>query len=242
MNQNNNNNKKSQKLPNIPKKKNFLSEHDKQNIKKFYEELKNFYNENNDYLNNSLIKTKYICIKDDINNEYFIDNYDRQKFYDYGIVKNKKLIVCLNEIFYLNQIGLITFKNFELSETISNNINLLNLYCYLKRKGKIIKCLELYKDKLNYIPSLENYLLIYENTEDFNLNNFSYLIYNYISDSINYDIINNLIINFNLILKIFSNKNSSSPKENEEEEKFLLAITQGTSITFLSIKELTSLK
>jgi len=233
-----NQDKKSQKLPNIPKKKNFLSEHDIQNINDYYTDLKNFYNENNIHLNNYLINTKYICIKDD-NNEYYIDNYDKQKFFDFGIIKNKKLYVSLKEIFYLNQIGLINIKNFDINDITCNNINLLNLYCYLKRNGKIIKCLEFYKDDLKNITSLENYLLIYNNKNEYNSNKISNIIYNFSSDLLNYNLINLLLKNSQTILNFFLLNNSSLYEE--EQEIFLLAITQGTSITFLSIKELTTL-
>jgi len=234
----NNQEKKSQKLPNIPKKKNILTEHDKQNIKDYYSQLQNFYNENNIHLNNSLINTKYICIKDD-NNEYYIDNYDKQKFFDFGIIKNKKLYVCLKEIFYLNQIGLLNIKNFDINDITCNNINLLNLYCYLKRNGKIIKCLEFYKDDLKNITSLENYLLIYNNKNEYNSNKISNIIYNFSSDLLNYNLINLLLKNSQTILNFFSSNNSSLYED--EQDLFLLAITQGTSITFLSIKELTTL-
>ena len=234
-----NQDKKSQKLPNIPKKKNFLSEHDIQNINDYYTDLKNFYNENNIHLNNYLINTKYICIKDD-NNEYYIDNYDKQKFFDFGIIKKKKLFVSLKEIFYLNQIGLINFKNFDINDIIYNNINLFNLYCYLKRTGKIIKCIELYKDDLKNITSLENYLITYNNKNEYNLNKISNIIYSFSSELLNYNLINLLLKNFQTILNFFLLNNSSLYEE--EQEIFLLAITQGTSITFLSIKELTALK
>ena len=233
-----NQDKKSQKLPNIQKKKNFVSGQDIQNINDYYTDLKNFYNENNIHLNNSLINTKYICIKDD-NNEYYIDNYDKQKFFDFGIIKNKKLYVSLKEIFYLNQIGLINIKNFDINDITCNNINLLNLYCYLKRNGKIIKCLEFYKDDLKNITSLENYLLIYNNKNEYNSNKISNIIYNFSSDLLNYNLINLLLKNSQTILNFFSSNNSSLNED--EQDIFLLAITQGTSITFLSIKELTTL-
>ena len=148
-------------------------------------------------------------------------------------------IICLKEIFYLNQIGLINIKNFDINDITCNNINLLNLYCYLKRNGKIIKCLEFYKDDLKNITSLENYLLIYNNKNEYNSNKISNIIYNFSSDLLNYNLINLLLKNSQTILNFFSSNNSSLNED--EQDIFLLAITQGTSITFLSIKELTTL-
>jgi len=223
--------KKSQKIPKGPKKKGFkIKNEDKERIKKYYVELDNFYKNNEELLNKSIKDSKYLCNYDKDNKLFFIKEFDINKFESFGIIKNGILFLSLNEVFYLNQIGLIKIEEEE--NLIYENIDLINLYSYLRRSGKIIKCCDLLwkeKDNNNIKTIYKNYFLIFDNLNSYKSKKVDYIICQSSKEEFNFNSFNNIFENSSNILNLYENKNLLV--------KILLATSNGITITFLKLNK-----
>ena len=228
---NENNIKKSQKIPKGPKKRDFkIKNEDKEKIKKYYVELDNFHKNNNEILIESIKDTKYLCNYDKDNKLFFIKKFENNKFESFGVIKNGILFLSFNEVFYLNQIGLIKIEEEE--NLIYENIDLINLYSYLRRSGKIIKCCDLLwkeKDNLNIQAIYKNYFLVFEDLNKYKTKKVDYIICQSSSKEFNFNSFNNIFENSSNILKLYENNNPLV--------KILLASSNGITITFLKLNK-----
>jgi hypothetical protein len=142
-----------QKLPQkIKKKSNKLKEEDKEKCDNYYLEVNKFIEKNDTIISKKIKEINYNFIYDKEKNIFISDFYDHQNLEAYGYYnkKQKKIYLSVEEAFYLNQIGIITFKE----EFDFNDLNLikLNLYSYLRRNSKIslvCKLLLLYEKIIN---------------------------------------------------------------------------------------------
>ncbi len=229
--ENENDIKKTQKIPKGPKKKDFkIKNEDKERIKKYYVELDNFYKNNNEFLKKTIQDTNYLCNYDKDNKLFFLNKFDNNKFESFGVLKNGILFLSLNEVFYLNQIGLIKIEEEE--NLIYENIDLINLYSYLRRSGKIIKCCDLLwkeKENTNIQTIYKNYFLVFEDLNKYKTNKVDYIIYQSSSKEFNFNSFNNIFENSSNILKLYENNNPMV--------KILLASSNGITITFLKLNK-----
>jgi hypothetical protein len=229
--ENENDIKKTQKIPKGPKKKDFkIKNEDKERIKKYYVELDNFYKNNNEFLKKTIQDTNYLCNYDKDNKLFFLNKFDNNKFESFGVLKNGILFLSLNEVFYLNQIGLIKIEEEE--NLIYENIDLINLYSYLRRSGKIIKCCDLLwkeKDNNNIKKIYNKYFLVFNDLEKYKRKLVDYIIFQNSSKEINFNVLTNIFKDSEQILNIYENKNQSY--------KILLALSNKITITFLKINK-----
>ena len=127
-----------QKLPQkIKKKSNILKEEEKEKCNNYYLEVNKFIEKNETVIAKKTKEIDYFFEYDKENNCFISNHFDSQNLEAYGYYnkKEKKIYLSVEEAFYLNQIGIIAFKNnFDF-----NNLNLvkLNLYSYLRRSSKI---------------------------------------------------------------------------------------------------------
>jgi hypothetical protein len=202
--ENENDIKKTQKIPKGPKKKDFkIKNEDKERIKKYYVELDNFYKNNNEFLKKTIQDTNYLCNYDKDNKLFFLNKFDNNKFESFCVLKNGILFLSLNEVFYLNQIGLIKIEEEE--NLIYENIDLINLYSYLRRSGKIIKCCDLLwkeKDNNNIKKIYNNYFLVFNDLEKYKRKIVDYIIFQNSSKEINFNVLTNIFKDSEQILNI----------------------------------------
>ena len=230
-NENEDNIKKIQKIPKGPKKKSYkIKNEDIENIKKYYVDLDSFYKNNEDIYNKSINESKFLCNYDKDNKLFYIKEFAHSKFDSFGILKDKILYLSFNEVFYLNQIGLIKIQ--EEKNLIYDNIDLINLYSYLRRSGKIIKCCDLLwkeKDNNNIKKIYNNYFLVFNDLEKYKRKLVDYIIFQNSSKEINFNVLTNIFKDSEQILNIYENKNQSY--------KILLALSNKITITFLKINK-----
>ena len=230
-NENEDNIKKIQKIPKGPKKKSYkIKNEDIENIKKYYVDLDSFYKNNEDIYNKSINESKFLCNYDKDNKLFYIKEFDHSKFDSFGILKDKILYLSYNEVFYLNQIGLIKIQ--EEKNLIYDNIDLINLYSYLRRSGKIIKCCDLLwkeKDNNNIQNKYQIYFLVFDDLNKFKNKLVDYIIFQSSFGKFNFELFNNIFKDTENILNIFENKNPLY--------KILLASSNEITITLLEINK-----
>jgi len=226
-----NDNKKTQKIPKRPKKKGYkINNEEKEKIQKYYIELDTFYNNNKETLNNSIENLNFLCNFNKDDKLYFIKNFENSKFESFGIIKEGILFLSPNEVFYLNQIGLLKIEEEE--NFIYENISLINLYSYLRRSGKIIKCCDLLwkeKDNNNIQNKYQIYFLVFDDLNKFKNKLVDYIIFQSSFGKFNFELFNNIFKDTENILNIFENKNPLY--------KILLASSNEITITLLEINK-----
>ena len=127
-----------QKLPQkIKKKGNTIKEEDKEKCNNYYSEVNKFIEKNQTVITKKVKEIDYFFEYGKENNCFISNYYDHQNLESYGYYnkKNKKIYLSIEEAFYLNQIGLISF-NEEFDFNFLNLVK-LNLYSYLRRSSKI---------------------------------------------------------------------------------------------------------
>ena len=249
-----------QKLPQKMKKKsNKLKDEDKEKCNTYYLEVNKFIEKNETVVSKKTNEIDYFFEYDKTNNFFTSDHYDNKNLEAYGYYnkKEKKIYLSVEEAFYLNQTGLIAFKE----EFDFNNLNLikLNLYSYLRRSSKIPLVCKLLllideiknkdkkndnKDKKNEknnnneIENIDNYFILFETLDDFKNHKIKSILYQHDSnEKINYNLFKKIINNSQKIYKIFNNLNDINDDSNDSFPEIVICVTQGISITFLKLDD-----
>ena len=252
-----------QKLPQKMKKKsNKLKEEDKEKCENYYLEVNKFIEKNETIISKKIKEINYSFEYDKQNNYFLSDHYDHQNLETYGHYnkKEKKIYLSVEEAFYLNQVGLINFKE----EFDFNDVNLvkLNLYSYLRRNSKIPKVCKLLllndkiinkdkdkdkdKDKekeinIKEIEDLDKYYILFENLDDFKNSKIKSILYQHDADEkLNYILFQNIIDNSRKINDVYKMINNIKEDTNKSFD-IIICVTQGISITFLKINDIIEL-
>ena len=246
-----------QKLPQkIKKKFNILKEEEKEKCNNYYLEVNKFIEKNEAVIAKKTKEIDYFFEYDKENNCFISNHFDSQNLEAYGYYnkKEKKIYLSVEEAFYLNQIGLIAFKNnFDF-----NNLNLvkLNLYSYLRRSSKIPLICKLFslmekiknKDKndkndeneinIEDIKDIDKHFILFENLDDFKKHKIKFILYQHDSDEIlNYILFKKVINNSQIIYNIFKKINEIKDDSIYSIPQIIICVTQGISITFLKIDD-----
>ena len=239
-----------QKLPQKMKKKgNEIKDEDKEKCNNYYSEVNKFIEKNETIISKKAKEIDYYFENDKENNYFISDHFDHQNLETYGYYykKEKKVYLSVEEAFYLNQIGLITFKE----EFDFNNLDLvkLNLYSYLRRSSKIplvcqmLLLREKNKNKVKEgenedIKDVDKYFILFENLEDLKRHKIKSILYQHDSDEkLNYILFQKVINNSKKIYDIFKEINEIKNELNNSFPEIIICITQGISITFLKIDD-----
>ena len=242
-----------QKLPQkLKKKSNILKEEDKEKCENYYIEVNKFIEKNEIAITKKINEIDYFFEYDKQNNYFISDHYDHQNLESYGFYnkKEKKIYLGIDEAFYLNQIGLIKFKD----EFDFNTFNLvkLNLYSYLRRDGKIpmlcillpliekIKNKETEENKINNeeIENIDKYFFLFENLNDFKNHKIKLILYQHdFEEKFNYILFQKIINNSKIICDIFKKVNKIEKDSNKSMPEIVICLTQGISMTFIKLND-----
>ena len=242
-----------QKIPQkLKKKSNILKEEDKEKCENYYLEVNKFIEKNEIAITKKINEIDYFFEYDKQNNYFISDHYDHQNLESYGFYnkKEKKIYLGIDEAFYLNQIGLIKFKD----EFDFNTFNLvkLNLYSYLRRDGKIpilcgllpliekIKNKETEENKINNeeIENIDKYFFLFENLNDFKNHKIKLILYQHdFEEKFNYILFQKIINNSKIICDIFKKVNKIEKDSNNSMPEIVICLTQGISMTFIKLND-----
>ena len=211
-----------QKIPDKPKKKNKIRSEDKEKFNKFYQELNDFYEVNQKVFLEKENKSKYECQFDEKQNLFQLNNYDYNLFDSFGVIKDKKLYINYCEMIYLRQIGVIKCNELVESKYKNKNYEMLYLYSYLRRNGKIFYCCSHLNKKA------EHFLISYDDTENFKNKNIDSIICLHSTKSISFREIEIIIAKSKEIIEKLKPKNSLEPN-------IVVAFCEGINITFIKI-------
>ena len=208
----------SQKLPIKPKKRNkFIDEKDKEKIAKYYKEIEESNETNRKIILEKKNKCKYTLQFDSESKLYFLDEYDYNQFDSFGFIKDKKIYFNQIESIYLYQIGYVLIE----TELLPEDPSMFNLYSYLRRNGKIVSCCD-YLDE-----SFNNYVIIYDDNEQFKSKKISEIIFMHTEKSINFDTMQTVIQTSEKIMK--------KVNQNVKNVDVIVAFTEGINITFIKL-------
>ena len=242
-----------QKIPQkLKKKSNILKEEDKEKCENYYLEVNKFIEKNEIAITKKINEIDYFFEYDKQNNYFISDHYDHQNLESYGFYnkKEKKIYLGIDEAFYLNQIGLIKFKD----EFDFNTFNLvkLNFYSYLRRDGKIpmlcsllpliekIKNKETEENKINNeeIENIDKYFFLFENLNDFKNHKIKLILYQHdFEEKFNYILFQKIINNSKIICDIFKKVNKIEKDSNNSMPGIVICLTQGISMTFIKLND-----
>lgn len=213
---------KKQKIPDKPKKKNKIRSEDKEKFNKFYQELNDFYEANQNGLIEKTNKSKYECQFDEGQNLFQIINYDYNLFDSFGVIKEKKLYINYYELFYLKQIGVIKCNDAIESKYKNKNYEMIYLYSYLRRNGKIVYCCS----HLN--KNADHFLISYDTTENYKNKKIDSIICLHSTKTISFKEIETIITKSKEIIEKIKSRNSS-------ELNTVIAFCEGINITLIKI-------
>ena len=208
----------SQKLPIKPKKRNkFIDEKDKEKIAKYYKEIEEFNETNRKIILEKKNKCKYTLQFDSESKLYFLDEYDYNQFDSFGFIKDKKIYFNQIESIYLYQIGYVLIE----TELLPEDPSMFNLYSYLRRNGKIVSCCDYLYESFN------NYVILYDDNEQFKSKKISEIIFMHTEKSINFDTMQTVIQTSEKIMK--------KVNQNVKNVDVIVAFTEGINITFIKL-------